>query len=297
MPRRHRRTSAPSVKGKSNRALYIVGFLMVCIILLTTLVNSFKKTLFFTKKDRINLVFYNDRTTFYSLGINTEGEYLISFPADLKMEIPGGYGSYRIGALGKLVSLEKKPELIQNTFSLATYSFVDYYFYQNTSDVYYGSEENESLPSPKMIWSSRSNVGVLDKLYLIFYFINKKPQDFHNVPLHSEENKEGENIFSAGEFEKRITGYLFQQSYRNERKSVQIMYADNYVNADRVGKMLEGNGIRVGDISHDGSLVRGCIVQEDSVSHSLTAKALVDVFHCKWKKGKTDIYDILFMLG
>jgi len=297
MPRRHRRSELPSKGTKSKRILYIIGFLVVLVIIFTSVVNGLKKTLFFSHKDRVNLVFYGKQTTYFSLGINTEGDYAISFPADLKMPIPGGYGQYRVGALGKLVSLEKKPELFRNTFSFATFSFINDYFYTPSDDVYYGSDETIKLPSPKQIWEARSNAGLLDKLYLIFFFINKNMQDIHQITADSSTNSQGDDMFLADDFQKRITGYLFQQSYRNEQKSVQILYANNYINADRVGKMIEGNGIRVGDISQDGSLVKGCIVKEDFNSPSRSGQALVQFFHCQWQRGKSDFYDILFQLG
>lgn len=297
MPRRNRHNEKLPSKEKSKRLLYIVGFLIVAVILTTSIFHGIQRTLFFSKKDRVNVVFYGKNTIYYSLGIHTEGDYAIAFPPDLKMQIPGGYGNYRIGALGKLVALEKKPKLFQNTFALATYSFVDNYFYTKSDEVYYGNEVAVALPSAKLIWSSASNASLLDKVYLILYFLNKKQQDFHIVNLYSEKNKVGDEIFSADEFEKRITGYLFQQSYRNEQKSVQILYADTYLNADRVAKVLQGNGIRVGDISQDGSLIRGCIITENTGTQSRTAKALIDVFQCQWKNGTTGFYDILFQLG
>jgi 7-cyano-7-deazaguanine synthase in queuosine biosynthesis len=263
----------------------------------TELVGGLKKTLFFGNKDRVNLVVYGNHATYYSLGIKTEGDYAISFPADLKIAVPGGYGQYRVGALGKLVSLEKKPQLLQNTFSLATYSFTDYYFYITSDEVFYGQDESISVPSIKMLWSSGSNASLLDRIYLIFYFLNKKVQDFHQVTVASQKDSVGDDIFAAGEFQKKITGYLFQQSYRREQKSVQILYANSYTNASRVSKMLEGNGIKVGDISQEGSLVRGCLVKENNNHPSMTAEAITRTFHCRWEQGNTFFYDIQFELG
>lgn len=296
MPRKRRHQ--PSVpQDRSKRLLYLLGALVVFVILVTTIVHGLKNTLFFGEKDRINIVFYGNKTTYYSLGIHTEGDYTIPFSSDVKMPIPGGYGDYRVGALGKLVSLEKKPVLIQNTFSLATYSFVDYYFYKKSDEIYYGTNDDVLLPTPGFIWSSASNASFLDKIYLIFYFLNKSPSDFHQVPVHTDKNANGDITFAAGEFEKLITGYLFQQTYRNERKSVQIWYLDNYENADRVAEMLQGNGIRVDDISQTNTPIKGCVVTENSATPSFTSKAIMTRFNCTWKKGKTDIYDILFQLG
>jgi hypothetical protein len=271
--------------------------LLLGVIVVTSVVGAFKQTLFFARKDRVNIVMYGKNTTYFSLGIHTDGDYAISFPADLKMDIPGGYGQYRVGALGKLVSLEKKPQILQNTFSLATYSFTNYYFYTKSAEVYYGKDNHIVLPNIKTLWSASSNAHLLDRIYLIFYFLNKKDNDFHQLSILSEKNSDGDEVLDADNFQKSVTGYLFQQSYRNEAKTVQIMYSDSYTNADRVAKMIEGNGINVGDISQNGSFIRGCVIQENSSQESLTSEALVSTFHCRWEKAPTNFYDILFLLG
>ncbi len=282
---------------KSKKALYVCVIVLLGIIFFSSVTSTVKKSLFFSRKDRINLVVYGQHTAYYSLGVRTAGNYIISFFPDIKLQIPGGYGAYRVGALGKLISWDKKPEILQRTFSLATYSFTDYYFYQGDQEVYFGSDSNFSLPQAQAILSAQSNATFLDRVYLVFAFLNKRKSDFQQIPIHADKNRSGDAIFAADKFEKKYTGYLFQQTYRKEGKSVQIFYSDSYVDADRVGKMLEGNGVRVGDISQEGSLVRGCVIREDSDNISLTAAALINVFHCQWKKGKTDFYDILFQLG
>lgn len=297
MPRRNRHTEAVNKKGNSRKALYLVVAVVLSIIVTSSIIGALKRTLFFEHKDRINIVLYGKNTTYYSLGIHTDGDYAMIFPADLKMDIPGGYGQYRVGALGKLVSLEKKPTILQNTFSLATYSFTDYYFYTSSEDVFYGNDSSFMLPSIKFLWSSTSNAHLLDRLYLLFYFLNKKDNDFHQVNVLTEKNGEGDEVLATSDFEKSITGYLFQQSYRTEAKSVQILYSDNYESAVRIGKMLQGNGIKVGDISQNGSFNQNCIVQENSSSESITAEAIVNTFNCRWQKGQTDFYDIIFKVG
>jgi hypothetical protein len=182
---------------------------MILVIICTSIVNGLKKTLFFSHKDLVNLVFYGKQTTYFSLGINTEGDYAVVFPADLKMPIPGGYGQYRVGALGKLVSLEKKPELFRNTFSQATFSFINDYFYTPSDEVYYGTDETIKLPSSKQIWEAKSNAGLLDKLYLIFYFIHKNLQDVHQITADNATNSQGDDMFLTDDFQKESPDISF----------------------------------------------------------------------------------------
>src|SRR5689334_15962905 len=71
------------------------------------------------KKDRVNIVVYGQNTAFYSIGLSDAGNYIVPFYPDLKIELPGGYGMYRVGAIGKLVELEKKPDILRRSFSQA----------------------------------------------------------------------------------------------------------------------------------------------------------------------------------
>ena len=61
--------------------------------------------------------------------------------------------------------------------------------------------------------------------------------------------------------------------------------------------MIEGEGIRVVDISEDAKISRSCIVQEEGDNFSQTAEALSGFFQCQLRKGKTEISDIILTLG
>ena len=284
-------------KSNSRKYLYLLAGILILAMLATSLINAFRNSLFMSDRDRLNIVFYGKDTHYYSLGIQGAGDYDISFMPDLKVHVPGGYGYYRIGALGKLISWDKKPEILKRTFSLASYSFVDYYFYSNTKEVYFGGGNKKALPQYKAIFFSESNMQFLDKLYLFVLLANKRDQDFRQITVQGVKNKDGDSIFADDQFEKKYTGYLFQKSYRNEMKNIQILYTKTYENAVRVGRILEGNGIRVGDISSSAMQPNNCTIIEDNTVSSLTAQRLQMFFKCGWKRGKTDIYDILFELG
>jgi hypothetical protein len=264
----------------------------------SSILNAIRKSLFFDDTDRLNVIIYGNNTTYYSLGIEGAGDYVVQFPPDIKVQVPGGYGYYRIGALGKLISWDKKPAILKRTFSLATYSLDDYYFYTDTNDVFFGSDTpNVALPQAKDIFFSNSNASFLDRLYILMTFLNRKLNDFKYIHTPINKNRQGDLIFDDDTYEKKYLGYLYEKTYRNEMKSVQILYTKDYANGARIGKMLEGNGIRVGDISQLDSPPKKCTVVENSSEISLTARRLMSFFNCVHVKGKTDIYDILFQLG
>jgi hypothetical protein len=72
---------------------------------------------------------------------------------------------------------------------------------------------------------------------------------------------------------------------------------DSYRAGKKIANVLDGSGIRVSDISQTQHVINKCIITEPAGEKSITAKALIDYFHCDYKTGSTDLYDILFELG
>ncbi len=257
-------------------------------------------SLFTYSGDRINFVMYGSHTAFYSLDKQETRNYTMHFYPDLKMQIPGGYGNYRIGSLGKLAKLDNKPDILIKTFSVATTSFVHFYFYPATQEVYYGTNITKSptVPSIRNILFMPGNAGFFDRLYLAFWLLDKKDDDFKQIAYQSETNKiHNDTFFEEDSFIKNSIGLMFQKQYRDEQKNIQLQYTKNYTVAESLSALLEGNGIRVNDITLDMKRSRECSIVENSTLHSHTAIDISRFFGCTLTHGKTDVYDIIFVLG
>jgi hypothetical protein len=292
----------PLKKTRSrNSLLYIIIIGFLFIYLTIVFFKSFSTSLFVQKKDRVQILMYGQNAGFYSLGIQDPRNYVLYYPADLKVQLPGGYGSYRIGSIGKLVSLDKKPELYQKTFSLVTSSFVDFYFYPSNVEVFDGEEEQKEITKPTAsdIFFMNSNAGFWDKVYLIMFLSNKNKDDFRLLKYKEVYEVKGDLFFMQDEFAKKNIGLFYQKIYRQEKKNVQILYTTHYRAADRISQMLEGGGIRVSDISLNinPTQTKTCIVKESSSDFTYTARSIASFFHCDLKEGKTDVYDIILELG
>ncbi len=274
-----------------------VGLVIILLILFSLLINAFSASLFFRSKDRITTVFYNEKTRLYSFG---EANYSLYFYPDLKIFVPGGYGNYRVGGLGKLVSLENKPVLLKNAFSAASSTFVDYYFYPKKEIIYYGKNKDKSLQFPgfQELFFYESNTSFLDRLYLYSKFLTAKKADFTQLeaPNNKSEDKNVE-IFDQENFAKTYQGYFYQKTYRNEKANVQILYYKSYDTAQLIGHILDSTGIRVVDLSQDDRKIKGCLVIKQKSENSSTASSLADFFKCELKIGKTNASDIILELG
>lgn len=274
--------------------------ILLCIVIFTTFlylgIKSIRSTVVFKKKDRINVVIYSKSPVFYSIAIN-EVSYFIPFIADYEMLIPGGYGMYRLGALGKLVHLEKKPDLIQKTFSSATSSFVDLYFYPPDVSVYYGNVKQPSVfPKPQDIFLSRTNGSWIDRFVIFTLFTNRNKNKYKIIQDLPVIRKNSTIIFDRDKFFKKYQGFLYKKTYRTLNETVQILYKHSYSTAYIIDQILEGEGIRVVDISQDDKNEGSCIIRQNTEPDETTI-GIADHFQCSYEKGKTQISDIIISLG
>ncbi len=272
--------------GRQNTKRIVRIVLVVCVFLvLISLIRIIRTSIFFQKRDHINIISYGAQTSFFSFGLVDNTNYGVSFLPDTKVDVPGGYGVYRIGALGKLVSLEKKPDILLKTFSTATGSLVDFYIMPDSAEIYYGAGEvKPMLPNIQTILFGNSNMNMFERVYLSWLILRRGGNAINSIAY-------------TDAFASDYQGYFFDTVYRNERLNVQILYKDSYETALALSKPIEGEGIRVGDITAKQDIVKQCIIEENREEFSNTARALAAFFSCKLKTGKTGGYDILFWLG
>lgn len=245
--------------------------------------GALRSSVFLKNRERVNVVLYGNPATFYSIGRGDGTDYQISFYPDFEASVPGGYGTYRVGGLGKLASLDRNPNLLGRTFSLLTSSFVTLSFYPAEATVYFGDTKGTlQWPSFSTLFFGKSNASLLDRLFIFWLFIKNPPSEFTRLPLDTS---------NEGELYK---GYWYDKTYRIEKKNVQIIYTKSYPTAERISHMIEGQGIRVADISEK-NYKGPCVILIKTESES--ANAMRDFLGCTIKKGETGPYDILLQLG
>ncbi len=261
------------------------------------LYKSVTSSVFLKGRDKINVVFYGEKTRFYSLD-RKNVNYLLSFSNSLKVIVPGGYDKYIIGAIGKLASLEKKPDIFKRTFSAATSTFVDLYFYQKKTVVYYEDSNLRQMPTFMEILLTDSNANLIDKLFLVYAFSTNSKDNFQSIDLSPFKLEGDDNIFDRNLFYKKFQGSFFQRTYRNHDINVQIVYTNSYKTAQLIGQMIEGEGIRVVDLSNQNKKNSGCLLISDKKTmETKTFLRLGEFFKCKTQIGETTVSDIILELG
>lgn len=281
-----------------------LGVMMCVVVLGIVTLRQLFESAFFIKEDRINILFYSSKPIYYSFEKGGEVHYVTTFNADSRTAVPGGYSIYRMGALGKLIMLEKNPELLKRTFSRITGSMIDYYFYPQTEEVYYGSEESVRIPSFGEIFFLSTNANVFDRLYIYMQFVGKHHTDFEEI--HIKKIQTGDSILlSDTTFARQYLGYFYHKTLRKENKTVQLLYRDSYIAAQSMSRVIDGEGIRVVDIDinqNSNSKLKLkeslCVVKENTQNgFSRTAEEISQFFHCILIKGKGRVSDIVVEMG
>lgn len=279
----------------SKRSSIIYIFLFAC--LLYYLLKLITSSVFLKGRDKINVVFYGDKTRFYSLD-RKNVNYLLSFSNSLKVTVPGGYDKYIIGAIGKLASLDKKPDIFKRTFSAATSTFVDLYFYQKKTVVYYDDSNLRQMPTFMEILLTDSNANLIDKLFLVYIFSTNNKENFQSIDLSPFKLEDDSNTFDRNLFYKKFQGSFFQRTYRKYDINVQVVYTNSYKTAQLIGQMIEGEGIRVVDLSNQDKNNSGCLLIADKkIIITKTFERLAEFFKCRTQIGETTVSDIIFQLG
>ncbi len=274
-------------------------FLIIFVYVIYIFIKNISNSLFFSSKDRINIIFYGDKTIFISLGLIDNVNYLGELDNNTEVLIPGGYSYYKIGSIGKLSEIEKKPEIIRKAFSSMHSLYIDYYFYPKNTSVYNSKniEDFSQLSLNKYLFTDLiSDINFFDRVYLFFKISNMKVKDFSIIDYATFTDQN--NKFDHEKFSKKYLGYFFEKEYRNERKNVQIIYKDNLKTALTLSRILEGQGIRVVDLSNEKNTNKQCLIQKKTMmGKNKSVDFIFDLLKCNIKEEVIDTYDIKLFLS
>lgn len=273
------------IKRKKNRLYFI--FLFFLFYFLVFFYKNISSSVFIKRKDRVNIVFYSNNTSFFSLS-KKDLSYFIQFPPETRVLVPGGYGNYKLGSLGKLVSLEKNPDLFRKTFSAATSTFVDLYFFPRKVEIYYQADKRSYFPKISEILFSKSNSNLIDRLILISKLFDKNQSNYKIISIQPD-------FFNREDFVKDFQGSFYKKLYRDKQATVQILYEKSYSTALLLSQMIDGEGIRVVDLSIEEENPNKCLIITKKID--FITQGLSNFFDCQIKLGETVISDIIIKLG
>src|SRR3989344_1187581 len=282
------------------KIFFIAGIIMLVAVFV--LATGFVRAVKTFKKDRLNVLFYSEKPVFFSLGVREGVHYRGVFTDDVLLQVPGGYGRYRAGALGKLSQIEKDETIIQRAFSAAVSSYVDFYFYPKSSIIYFDQSDKNSrisiLTLVRTIFSRQhiTNTNLWDRIFLFASFMSTRKNSFIDLPIDQFTQQDEQLTFDDRAFAKKHQGFFYQKSIREEEENVEIVYGESYEAAEFISRILEGEGMHVVDIATD-DLPKTCIINEDISSQiSRTAYYLAHMFDCEVRQQKQNGSGIVIRL-
>lgn len=273
---------------------------MVCVVVYSAWVGLRSFGASYTP-DRMNVVIYDEVPVLVFLGLSDKVNYVITFSHDDKVYVPGGYGRYRVGALGKLAHLQKDEDLVSRAFSSMISARVDHSIAPRSDAIYDDSKSAEpdftALTIARHIFSGEYSFdgGLWDKVKLIYQLASHRSSDFIQLKGTFKEDPDGDIIFSEKRFQKKYRGFFYQQALRDEAKSVQIEYG-TYTAGSVLSRIIEGQGIRVVDLSL-ADITDTCTVTHQGTQAPITAVYLGSKFGCHVQAGKVEGADIVVRLS
>lgn len=287
---------------KRNYFLYgIAGFVLLYVGFIA--LRALHTSAVFARHDRINIAFYGDEATILSFGLTDNVNYIVSLSHEQKIMIPGGYNQYPMGSLGKLVEIEKDPDILQRAFSSMISAYVNYYVSPKRAEVFQKPDTDQpayqKVDLIRRLFSSSNltNMNVIDKIYIGYLIAKRRQQDY--VVLRSSirrDEEDGAHIFSEKSFLKKYKGFFYYQTLREEGMETQIKY-NNYKSAVTLSRVIEGQGIRVADLSASDRNVSRCIIRTRAPRTSKTVDFIARSFSCDIETGETEGVDIIVYLG
>lgn len=263
-----------------------VGIIIIGFVLAYITLRAYTQSLYHNTLTRVNIGIWGKHSYVLSLGKTSRQHYIFLFANSYEVEVPGGLKKYKIGALGKLAGLEKDPQLFAKAMGQGGGVFIHKHLYDDTQEIFYDDSWVDSLSftdikTELMLSIFRAGeLNVFDRLFVLMTIRDARPGQTTLVRVKT----------SVPQL------LLYEKSFRNEKKLVQILYSGSQHTAIFISKMLENTGIRVADITQNPKRQSGCSIIESSGRFSQTASFLSSYFGCALEKGETGLYEIIWLL-
>lgn len=261
------------------------GILIVLLYASFVIFNDLRTSLFFKTEGRYTLLIYDRFPYVLSMDFSKKYHTLIILQHNVEEKIPGGYGKYRIGALGKLAYLENDFTLVNRAVSSLIMAPIQGSIIAFHPELYH--DDNSDLISFNLnfrhlfLMNYKSNISFFNRLFILM-----ESYKIENVPDRYE------IIYDVN----GLVGRLYDETFRSENRTVQLIY-NNYSSANELANIFNGYGIQVVDISKSLTTQRErCYIVEEGSYHSRTAEFIGAYLGCKLGFGETDISDIIVSL-
>lgn len=275
--------------------------LLFLFLFLLIIIAQIKTSVFLSKRERVTVAVFGQKPYVLSYDKKNKLGHLVYFDPSILVNVPGGYGWYKLGSVSLLGKIEERQkEILKSTFAELSGVVVDIVIYPKDVRV----EEGLAADFIDYFLASRSKLdsslyqfstnNVFDRLFL------KKIlglRVYKLVILNAEKDyfeKNNKKYYRAELLDSRVKGFFYQDIFLESKAKIRLYYSstDGYKAAKRLSRFIEGFGIKVIDISRSPQKkldINACMV-EFHRDYRLIGRLLADYFHCtKRVKDKVSI--------
>ncbi|PIU04021.1 hypothetical protein COT44_00040 [Candidatus Shapirobacteria bacterium CG08_land_8_20_14_0_20_39_18] len=292
---------------KNYRFLFWIIIALILVPLGLKIFYSFSRSVW-DGKQRINFVIENSRINLVSYSPTNQELTLITLPDELLLNVPRGYGEFTARALPKLVSQEKRPELLKETIQENFAVPVDGWI--NVSN--FGKENNpRNRVTDAFIAALKLNglTNLSDWDLIRFWWAARavRSSNIQSIDLSDYrclvEGKlpDGTPIFKLNQemLDSVIQKYFPDDSLRASNLTVQILNGTDHSGLGQsASRILTNMGIKIIDVGNMGNGIEKCEVRGgEELKNSYIVKKISGIFNCDWleltEKGRSDIIVVI----
>ncbi len=288
---------------------FFIFFLWVTI----QLISQIKGSVFVSRPWRINIAFHTSPLSILSISPGSEEPLLvITLPETVYVNVPWGYGSYRLGAIWKLGEQEKRSSLfsetIEDSIGIKIHTVVgesEPRKINEVSDQLYNGLSRAFSYKELLFDRKLSSFNFLDRFILVWYFIKSRSSSALTYLSHQNNYLFADAKLPDGTEVKRINLDAFntflEQKFedRRIREEAISVTVKNTTDISGVGQKftqiitnLGGKVLTVGNEKND---ISGCQLEvKPAASKARLVEYLIREYHCQkislTTEGGTDVF-------
>lgn len=250
---------------------------------------------FLSPRERITVGIYDQIPYIFSYDKKSNLGTVVYYNPDVQVQVPGGYGWYKVGSVQLLAHIENKTAgLLNRTFANLSGVPVDWVIYRNAKDVISGEMpdfltyfmQNRELPTLFSKNFAQTTQNLIDKI-LISHVLSSSPERLIVVDAREDYvTRDGTRYYTQEKLDSHLKGYLYQKNASENAAKVQIFATKGqYKGALLIARLIEGMGIKVLSVDQVASTAgSACVFQFDEPGRQI-ADVLHTYFPCTQKKG------------
>lgn len=309
-----------TVRNKSRPTIhssFIVLLIFVVVSAMLGMLRLSRQSIFFNKSWRTNIVINSDPLLLLSFSSdNNDSLIALTLPQSTFVEVPYGYGPYRLQSVWRLSELEKKPSLQSETVAdLLGLPVAGFIQFANSTDLKLEQEDDlwqwlrSHLGFGALInFSGLTNLSIYDKLVIAAkvrfakpdnrsgLFLTRQPSLFRTVVLPNGEE--------AQEIDQEALDVVLGQRFEltQVREESLLVSIENATDVGGVGKKFSRYISRVGGkvvtLETKGPKIGQCeLVVKENMENKVLTNYLKREFSCSLLVSSENEVDLVMRLG